>query len=137
MIAVIVLMSLITLGFSDPCSMPIEGGPCRGFFPSWGMDAANGECVQFIYGGCRGNENRFESKEACEETCGNLDDYPEEKEVNACDLPLETGPCRGKFIKWGKNSKSGKCAEFIYGGCGGNSNNFDTEEECERTCIHV
>ncbi|XP_034669846.1 PI-actitoxin-Aeq3a-like [Drosophila subobscura] len=27
-----------------------------------------------------------------------------------------------------------KCQLFIYGGCGGNDNNFKTIEECEATC---
>nr|CDS30845.1 Papilin [Hymenolepis microstoma] len=138
MIAAIVLMSLIALGSSDhhfkDCTMPIDGGPCRGYFPSWGMDAGKGECVQFIYGGCRGNENRFASREECEETCENVDDSSEEE--NVCKLPLETGPCRGSYIKWGMNSRSGQCESFVYGGCGGNANNFDTEEECELFCIH-
>ena len=29
---------------------------------------------------------------------------------------------------------SGVCEEFIYGGCGGNENNFETLEECNQQC---
>lgn len=30
-----------------------------------------------------------------------------------------------------------KCVKFDFSGCGGNENNFDTEEECKKTCIYV
>ncbi|XP_009469746.1 PREDICTED: eppin [Nipponia nippon] len=30
-----------------------------------------------------------------------------------------------------------QCEEFIYGGCGGNRNNFETEGECFQACSHV
>ena len=39
-----------------------------------------------------------------------------------CTAPLVTGNCRAAFRRWG--SRDGQCKEFIYGGCGGNSNNF-------------
>ncbi|KAL5112326.1 Histone acetyltransferase KAT5 [Taenia crassiceps] len=32
-------------------------------------DGSESECVQFTYGGCGGNANNFETKEACEERC--------------------------------------------------------------------
>lgn len=28
-----------------------------------------------------------------------------------------------------------ECVEFIYGGCAGNSNNFETKEDCEEKCM--
>ena len=51
-----------------------------------------------------------------------------------CALPSETGNCRGFIPRYFHNNDTGRCEEFIYGGCGGNQNNFETKEECERTC---
>ncbi|XP_032307325.1 male accessory gland serine protease inhibitor-like [Drosophila ananassae] len=42
---------------------------CEAYFPNYSYDSAKKECVFFVYGGCGGNENRFVSKEACEEKC--------------------------------------------------------------------
>ena len=32
------------------------------------------------------------------------------------------------------NKDNGKCEYFGYGGCGGNSNRFNSEEECRARC---
>ncbi|XP_075153903.1 male accessory gland serine protease inhibitor-like [Haematobia irritans] len=42
---------------------------CLAFFPSWSYKADTNECVDFVYGGCGGNANRFGTKEECEEKC--------------------------------------------------------------------
>ncbi|XP_017038507.1 male accessory gland serine protease inhibitor-like [Drosophila kikkawai] len=42
---------------------------CEALFPSWTYNSENKECLKFIYGGCGGNDNRFGSKEDCEEKC--------------------------------------------------------------------
>ncbi|XP_017110564.1 male accessory gland serine protease inhibitor-like [Drosophila elegans] len=42
---------------------------CMGFFPSWSYNSDKNECIEFIYGGCGGNDNRFGSKELCEDKC--------------------------------------------------------------------
>lgn len=42
--------------------------------------------------------------------------------------------CMGYFIKWSHNHTSGECEKFVFGGCGGNRNNFGTKEECDNTC---
>ncbi|KAK2169029.1 hypothetical protein NP493_1203g00012 [Ridgeia piscesae] len=51
-----------------------------------------------------------------------------------CKLPAAPGLCLAYFPRWFFNSKTGKCEKFIYGGCGGNKNNFLTKEECDKTC---
>ncbi|WKY05232.1 hypothetical protein Q1695_005892 [Nippostrongylus brasiliensis] len=58
----------------------------------------------------------------------------ENKEANVCELELETGPCRAAFRKYGYSKEKKSCVEFIYGGCSGNGNNFETLEECKKAC---
>ncbi len=55
-------------------------------------------------------------------------------DASVCDLPVKSGFCTRYFPRYYYDSKVGKCLKFIYGGCGGNKNNFETEEECKRTC---
>ncbi|XP_054879022.1 kunitz-type protease inhibitor 1-like [Poeciliopsis prolifica] len=63
--------------------------------------------------------------------------------VNVSDLKLQcvepprTGPCRAHFHRWYYNPKDRKCVRFIYGGCYGNGNNFEDEDECSETCDGV
>ena len=45
--------------------------------------------------------------------------------------------CMGYFPRWYFDSKLNKCKTFIFGGCQGNGNNFESIEECERTCLHA
>jgi papilin len=111
----------------DICKLPIVVGPCKAAFPSWGFE--NGECKQFTYGGCQGNENRFSTKEDCEKACDKPSPPAEE---DGCSLPLDGGLCLAAFKRFG--FKDGKCVEFVYGGCGANGNNFETVEECEKEC---
>nr|XP_037274505.1 kunitz-type serine protease inhibitor A-like isoform X1 [Rhipicephalus microplus]XP_037274506.1 kunitz-type serine protease inhibitor A-like isoform X1 [Rhipicephalus microplus]XP_037274507.1 kunitz-type serine protease inhibitor A-like isoform X2 [Rhipicephalus microplus] len=51
-----------------------------------------------------------------------------------CYLPPETGVCRARIPKWYYDHLTGQCKEFIYGGCGGNRNQFSTIEECLAEC---
>ena len=51
-----------------------------------------------------------------------------------CERPLETGRCRAYFIRYGFNTESGKCQQFVFGGCRSNGNNFKSLEECQRRC---
>ncbi|KAK0145076.1 Collagen alpha-1(XXVIII) chain [Merluccius polli] len=52
-----------------------------------------------------------------------------------CSLPLSQGTCRDYTILWYYDKQANSCAQFWYGGCGGNDNRYDTEEECKETCV--
>ncbi|XP_028972319.1 amyloid beta (A4) precursor protein a isoform X3 [Esox lucius] len=58
----------------------------------------------------------------------------EEVVREVCWASAETGPCRAMLARWYFDRKEGRCAQFIYGGCGGNRNNFESEEYCLSVC---
>ncbi|XP_069791806.1 collagen, type XXVIII, alpha 2a isoform X3 [Narcine bancroftii] len=62
---------------------------------------------------------------------------PEKKSVPDpdCELRLEQGTCRNYKIKWYYDKQANSCAQFWYGGCGGNANHFDTEDKCRNACV--
>ena len=51
-----------------------------------------------------------------------------------CKLPREQGNCGTYSNRWWFNAKTGNCEEFIYSGCQGNANNFETYKECQDYC---
>ncbi|KAK2509432.1 hypothetical protein MC885_012162 [Smutsia gigantea] len=46
----------------------------------------------------------------------------------------EKGICKARFHRFFYNATSDECEQFIYGGCQGNDNNFETTEICLRVC---
>ncbi|EYC19956.1 hypothetical protein Y032_0023g797 [Ancylostoma ceylanicum] len=52
-----------------------------------------------------------------------------------CLLPVDSGMCMASIRRWAYYPKWNMCSVFIYGGCGGNENNFETEQECRRICV--
>lgn len=133
------------------CALPSELGPCRARFDRFYYDAGSNSCKKFTFGGCEGNENNFQAKSDCQELCvnemlsdytggeeedeeGDLPDLPTASLNDECDLPATSGFCRGFFTRWHWNTDSGSCETFVWGGCGGNANNFETEEGCQQKC---
>ena len=109
------------------CSLPSEKGPCFAYSPRYYFDQVAGECREFIYGGCGGNANKFKTLAACQTTC---------QEPQTCLLPKKPGLCMAYIPRYYFDQADGECRQFIYGGCGGNANNFKTEGECIKECLN-
>nr|XP_019938576.1 PREDICTED: WAP, Kazal, immunoglobulin, Kunitz and NTR domain-containing protein 2-like [Paralichthys olivaceus] len=81
---------------SGPCGLPNLQGPCKAYEPRWAYSSIQRQCQSFIYGGCEGNDNNFETKEACEEMCP----YPKNHNCKSCKPrgKMVTSFCRSDFV---------------------------------------
>ncbi|XP_073996015.1 proteoglycan-like sulfated glycoprotein papilin isoform X1 [Rhodnius prolixus] len=119
----------ITQDHLDPCEQSLEPGPCDGSYPRWYYNKQAETCLPFNYGGCQGTKNRFHTEAACRIRCMKPGTAKEE-----CSLPRAEGNCDKKLAKWYFSEQQNKCLPFYYTGCGGNSNKYDTREECLAQC---
>ncbi|XP_070378510.1 papilin-like isoform X2 [Dermacentor albipictus] len=129
------------------CNEPKQPGPCAGYFPRFYFDNVTKTCEPFIYGGCQANGNNFYTLEECNNTCwASLHHHPlvitSAVEVpfwplsppEECTYPVEAGPCEAYMPRFFYNTLTKTCEQFIYGGCGGNANNFRTYGACQNKC---
>ncbi|XP_050354056.1 papilin isoform X4 [Nymphalis io] len=112
----------------ETCNLPKVKGACTGYHVRWYYDSAREQCSQFVYGGCLGNANNFDSRELCQQRC------EPQRSADQCNLEIERGPCAGNFQRWGFNSERRRCEQFVWGGCGGNDNRFSSEAACLLRC---
>ncbi|KAK3724689.1 hypothetical protein RRG08_041170 [Elysia crispata] len=61
--------AIMMKNFTAICQQPLDVGPCRGDFPRWFYNHTMEKCQTFSYGGCRGNENRFDTESECVDLC--------------------------------------------------------------------
>ncbi|XP_064484446.1 BPTI/Kunitz domain-containing protein-like [Ornithodoros turicata] len=123
----LVCIGVVSARRVDTCKLPADKGRCFAYFRRFFYNAATGKCEKFIYGGCGGNANRFITLEECEAACP-------PRWVDICKLPADQGPCKAHGPRFFYNAVTAKCEKFIYGGCLGNANRFNTLEECEAAC---
>ncbi|KAK0412851.1 hypothetical protein QR680_006447 [Steinernema hermaphroditum] len=119
----------------DTCTLPKVKGPCGGKNQRFFFNKDSQQCEEFVYSGCLGNSNNFDSKEECDKRCpvAPITNHVEE-ELDKCELPVAPGPCRAYFRRFYFDQKSKRCEQFVYGGCQGNANRFESLEECENSC---
>ena len=86
-----------------------------------------GDCSQFLYTGCGGNENNFLSRASCLSSCRPTVDQ-------ICSMAVAPGNCSGLEIRYFYDIESEDCQPFNFSGCGANKNNFQTKEACLDFC---
>nr|CAD2169296.1 unnamed protein product [Meloidogyne enterolobii] len=149
----------------DACRMMLDSGNCRSYVDKYYFDAFNGGCFRFIYSGCGGNRNRFNTESECTQRCGHLISSPTKpgflghkqqlqplpsahrtnaplpgkqaflKTKEMCNLRPDVGKCEGHFDSFYYELATGQCERFTYSGCGGNANRFNTLDECQAVCL--
>ncbi|CAJ0561772.1 unnamed protein product, partial [Mesorhabditis spiculigera] len=111
------------------CSHLPDWGSCNHMRYQWFYDSRQGTCAQFLYGGCGGNTNRFETFEECQKEC-------EPSGFDPCMEGLDRGKwCETMSNRYYYNRQLKECKGFHYSGCGKSNNNFHTLEECEARCV--
>ncbi|XP_066522640.1 WAP, Kazal, immunoglobulin, Kunitz and NTR domain-containing protein 2 [Hoplias malabaricus] len=112
---------------AEECLKVPDSGNCGEEKLSWYYDSKRNSCFTFTYGNCHGNQNHFNTFESCMLSCqGEL--------AAPCNLPSLQGPCKAYEPRWAYSGALGQCQPFIFSGCGGNENNFETREACEDSC---
>ena len=53
----------------DVCSMERDTGPCTDYRAVWYFEPVSRTCRRFLFGGCDGNGNKFNSSEECHSRC--------------------------------------------------------------------
>ncbi|KAL4220846.1 Serine peptidase inhibitor [Mactra antiquata] len=109
------------------CYLPKDSGSCDALVERFYYDHLACKCKKFMYGGCKGNANNFLSEEECNNSC-------REVTCQTCNLPKDRGTCTGFFVQYYYNNQTCQCEQFVYGGCHGNENRFETIEDCQGTC---
>lgn len=105
---------------------PPPGSVC----PPYGKDV---ECKRFD-AKCNTNDDCKDGNVCCTVECGKACRNPYKPPVDVCHLPKDPGPCEALFHRYYYDDDSKACFKFTYGGCQGNTNNFQTIEECEERC---
>lgn len=109
-------------------------GICVGDARPWFFDGLLRRCRQNHGGGCNRNENSFRTLQQCEATCV-------APGTAVCRVPIASGEkcARGGTdpgVFFGFDASTGGCVGFLYAGCGGNANRFDTKSGCTIFCSY-
>jgi hypothetical protein len=116
-------------GGGDICSLPPETGACLALIPRFYFDPDTAQCRQFSWGGCGGNANKFETREACQAACEHrADSCRPEGNCRACPV---TSDANGQFCAfWGLECAFGPRCGGVVCVCSSNANPRSGEWRC-------
>ncbi|XP_034722375.1 amyloid-like protein 2 isoform X3 [Etheostoma cragini] len=98
-------------------------------------DEDDEEEYHYVYEDEEADKEEEDEKKEISKMSESQDEDKTLQEVKAvCTLEAETGPCRASMARWHFDLSQRKCVRFVYGGCAGNRNNFDSEEYCMAVC---
>ncbi|KAJ8924359.1 hypothetical protein NQ315_007155 [Exocentrus adspersus] len=120
----------------ERCKLPIILTRCNRQGITWFFDQRIGDCTKLPYAGCTGNSNRFSTKQECLQSCGAFTKATHTVVSDVCQLSPEGGTCRDSLKRWYFNKAKNRCKQFVYSGCGGNQNNFNSKKECHQRCFN-
>ncbi|XP_076856202.1 WAP, Kazal, immunoglobulin, Kunitz and NTR domain-containing protein 2 [Brachyhypopomus gauderio] len=112
---------------AEDCLKVPDSSSCGAEKLSWYYDSKRNSCFTFTYGECNRNQNHFDTYELCMLSC-------QSELAPPCGLPSLQGPCKAYEPRWSYSVTLRQCHPFIFGGCGGNENNFESREACEDSC---
>ncbi|XP_028158405.1 kunitz-type U19-barytoxin-Tl1a-like isoform X1 [Ostrinia furnacalis] len=118
------------------CQLQPKMGNCSQSMIRFYYDAQIDQCVTFTYTGCNGNKNNFATVTDCERYCKGAAFMSIKDTTNPsfCSLQPNAGLCMAMYFKFYYDVNDATCKRFIYGGCGGNQNRFDSATYCMNRC---
>ena len=131
----VLLPALANSGAAPPpgevCLKPMPANSCDG--NRFVYNAANQRCER----SCQGD---FASLKECHERCGSSGSKSGHVRQRLCfeGAIKNNGPnlCRAAFLKYTFDPKTLDCKKYIYGGCNGGDNLFETAAECLQACTY-
>ncbi|XP_070621294.1 doenitin-1-like [Erythrolamprus reginae] len=124
----------------DKCKLPPITGKCKAFLQRIYYDYKSKLCRNFIYGGCKGNQNRFLTMSDCLNTCKKfeyMDDVTERFVKNKdkrCTAIYLRGWCYNISTRFYYDVTEFKCKTSNYHACGGDGSSFGSYKECVLAC---
>uniref|UniRef100_A0A4W4FSK1 BPTI/Kunitz inhibitor domain-containing protein n=1 Tax=Electrophorus electricus TaxID=8005 RepID=A0A4W4FSK1_ELEEL len=131
--SILKMWPITSLHFSaDPkCNETVNDGTGHEKIVKFYYNPQLGFCSPFFYTGEGGNANRFDSDHDCMVSCS-----PKYQEILLllCTLKMDPGTCFASIVMYYYDTTEKNCRMFLYRGCQGNGNRFESREDCQTRC---
>ncbi|XP_026859325.2 BPTI/Kunitz domain-containing protein isoform X2 [Electrophorus electricus] len=128
------IICTIALALDPKCNETVNDGTGHEKIVKFYYNPQLGFCSPFFYTGEGGNANRFDSDHDCMVSCSPKyqEFYPEGDVV--CTLKMDPGTCFASIVMYYYDTTEKNCRMFLYRGCQGNGNRFESREDCQTRC---